>query len=157
VVVIGSPVQGASLNPLLKLAGFKGWIGLAETAPYLFNFFMGTLKTSLRAASYGLAKDGRSLGNMFAKDLSKLTIGPFFESIRTLRDTDLRARVGELRMPIMGIYGKRDRIVSPRQAQVLKAHAPNSQIAWFTDSGHFPMLDEFEHFHQTVRDFLNNG
>ncbi len=157
VIVIGSPIVGTSLNPLLRLAGYRGWIGLAETAPFLFNTFMSGLKGSLRVASYGLAKDGRALGNMFASDLSKLTVGPFFESISTLRDTDLRPRMGDLKMPILGIYGKKDRIVSPGQIKVLQQYAPHSKTAWFEDSGHFPMLDEFDRFHATVRDFLNNG
>lgn len=157
VTVIGSPVVGASLNPLLRVAGYRGWIGLAETAPFLFDTFMGGLKASLRVASYGLAKDGKALGNMFASDLSKLTVGPFFESISTLRDTDLRPRIGELKMPILGMYGRKDRIVNPNQAKVLKQHAPNSKIVMFDESGHFPMLDEYTRFHETLRDFLNNG
>jgi pimeloyl-ACP methyl ester carboxylesterase len=157
VIVIGSPIQGTSLNPLLKLAGYQGWIGLAETAPFLFNIFMNTLRFSLRGASYALAKDGRRLGNMFASDLSKLTVGPFFESIATLRETDLRARVGDLKMPVLGIYGRRDLIVNPNQHKVLKEYAPQSKIAWFENSGHFPMMDEPKRFHETVRDFLNNG
>ena len=157
VIVIGSPIEGSSLSPLLKLAGYRGWIGLAETAPFLFDIFLSTLKFSLRGASYLLAKDGRALGNMFASDLSKLTVGPFFESISTLRETDLRPRIGELKMPILGIYGKKDLIVNPKQSQVLKQYAPHSQIAWFEQSGHFPMLDESARFHTTVRDFLNNG
>lgn len=157
VIVIGSPIVGSSLSPLLKLASYRGWIGLAETAPFLFDIFMNTLKFSLRGASYLLAKDGRALGNMFASDLSKLTVGPFFESITTLRETDLRPRIGELKMPILGIYGKKDLIVDPKQSQVLKQYAPHSQVAWFEHSGHFPMMDESERFHATVRDFLNNG
>lgn len=157
VIVIGSPIVGTSLNPLLRVAGYRGWIGLAETAPFLFNTFMSGLKGSLRVASYGLAKDGRALGTMFASDLSKLTIGPFFESISTLRETDLRPRIGDLKMPILGIYGKKDRIVSPNQLKVLQQYAPHSITESFADSGHFPMLDEFDRFHASVRNFLNNN
>ncbi|GIL14288.1 MAG: alpha/beta hydrolase [Chloroflexota bacterium] len=157
VIVIGSPIVGTSLNPLLRLAGHRGWMGLAETAPFLFDMFMGGLRASLRVAAYGLAKDGKALGQMFNSDLSKLTVGPFFESIGTLRETDLRPRIGELKMPILGIYGKKDRIVSPKQWEPLKQYAPHSQIAIFEQSGHFPMLDEYTRFHETVRYFLNNG
>ncbi len=157
VIVIGSPIVGSSLSPLLKVAGYRGWIGLAETAPFLFDTFMGGLKTSLRGYSYLLAKDGKRLGDMFASDLSKLTIGPFFESITTLRQTDLRSRVGELKVPTLGSYGKKDLIVNPNQSKVLKELLPSSKIAWFENSGHFPMLDEPVRFNETVRDFLNNG
>jgi pimeloyl-ACP methyl ester carboxylesterase len=157
VIVIGSPIHGASLSPLLKFAGYQGWIGLAETAPYLFTTFMRGFRLFLRGYAYFMAKDGRALGNMMAADLSKLTWGPFFESIGTLRRTDLRPRVGELKMPILGVYGKKDIIVHPGQSKVLKQYAPGSKIAWFEGSGHFPMMDEPQRFHQTVRDFLNNA
>jgi pimeloyl-ACP methyl ester carboxylesterase len=46
-------------------------------------------------------------------------------------------------------------IVSPRQSKVLLQYAPNATEAWFHDSGHFPMMDEPERFHQTILDFLN--
>jgi len=157
VIVVGSPIQGSSLNPLLKLAGYSGWIGLANTAPFLFTQFMRVLKVSLRGGSYLLAKDGQALGKMMVADISGLTVGPFFQSIGTLRQTDLRTQVGEVKVPVMGVYGKRDLIVSPQQSKVLKEYAPHSKIAWFEDSGHFPMIDEPERFHSTVRDFLNNG
>jgi len=58
---------------------------------------------------------------------------------------------------VLGIYGKRDVIVSPRQSQVLKEFLPSSQIAWFENSGHFPMMDEPDRFHQTLREFLIGG
>jgi pimeloyl-ACP methyl ester carboxylesterase len=30
-------------------------------------------------------------------------------------------------------------------------------VEFFQNSGHFPMLDEPERFHETVRDFLSKG
>jgi len=157
VIVVGSPIHGASLNPLLKMAGYSGWISLAETAPTLFTLFMRGLRTGLRGYAYFMGKDGKTLGNMLASDVSNLTIGPFFQSIGTLRQTDLRPRLNEINMPILGVYGKKDIIVNPGQSKVLKQYAPQSQIAWFENSNHFPMMDEPDRFHHTVRQFLNNG
>jgi len=65
--------------------------------------------------------------------------------------------MGEVKVPTLGIYGNKDLIVHPNQAQVLKQYAPHSKIVMFPDSGHFPMLDNPPRFHQTVRDFLNSG
>ncbi len=157
VIVIGSPIVGSSLSPLLKVAGYRGWMGMAESSPFLFNTFMSGLKLSLRGYSYLLAKDGQALGQMFSSDLSKLTVGPFFESITTLRQTDLRPIMDQVKVPVMGIYGKKDLIVDPRQNEVLKQYAPHSKIAYFTESGHFPMMDEPERFYKEVREFLYNG
>jgi pimeloyl-ACP methyl ester carboxylesterase len=157
VIVVGSPIQGSSLSLLLKLATFDGWIGLSQRMPFLFTVFMRGFRVFMRGYSYLLAHDGRKLGGMMASDLQNLTGGAFFESIGTLRKTDLRPRMGELKMPILGVYGARDLIVHPNQAKLLKDTAPHSQIAWFEQAGHFPMLDNPERFHTTVRGFLKHS
>jgi pimeloyl-ACP methyl ester carboxylesterase len=157
VIVVGSPIQGNSLSPLLQLAAYPGWLQLAEAAPFLFNMFMTGFRPFLRRYAYMMAKDGKAVGDMLTADAAKLSVGPFFESIGTLRETDLRPRLGELRMPVLGVYGKHDNIVSPHQSKVLKQYLPHSQVAWFENSGHFPMMDESERFHETVRTFLNGG
>lgn len=148
--VIGSPVQGNSLNLLLKLSGFKGIARIIWTTPTLLKLFM-------RGYGYYIAKDGRRVGKMIVEDVSKISSDSFFQSIGTLRQTDLRDQIGVLKMPVMGIYGKKDRIVNPNQHQVLKQYLPSSRIAWFEGSGHFPMMDEPDRFHDTIRDFLYNG
>ncbi|NDJ59625.1 MAG: alpha/beta hydrolase [Chloroflexi bacterium] len=157
VIAIGSPIQGSSLSPLLKLAAYRGWIGLGETTPALYTLFQSGFRPFLRVYSYFMAKDGRALGAMLTADVSRLTVAPFFESVGTLRQTDLRPRLGELTMPVLGIYGKRDIIVDPKQSQVLRDCLPQSQIAWFEGSGHFPMMDESERFHEALRNFLNSN
>ena len=157
VIVVGSPIQGNSLSPLLKLAAYRGWTGLSQSAPFLYNVFQKGFTPFLSRYAYMMAKDGKAVGAMLTSDVAKLTAAPFFESIGTLRETDLRPRLGELHMPVLGIYGKKDIIVSPGQAKVLKQYLPSSKSAWFEQSGHFPMIDESERFHTEVRDFLNNG
>lgn len=109
--------------------------------------FQKGFKPFLRAYSYLLAKDGKTLGNMLTADASKITAAPFFESIGTLRETDLRPRVIELKMPILGIYGRKDLIVDPGQGKVLKEALPNCRVEMFDGSGHFPMMDESDRFH----------
>lgn len=154
VIVIGSPIHGSSLSPLLKLAANRSWIGLGQSTPVLYNLFQSGFKPFLRVYSRLLSSDGETLGKMLSEDAGKLAIAPFIESITTLRQTDLRPRLNELKMPILGIYGKRDLIVSPHQYQPLREYVKQSQIAWFAQSGHFPMLDESERFHETVSTFL---
>jgi pimeloyl-ACP methyl ester carboxylesterase len=156
-IVIGSPIDGSSLSPLLKIAAQPQWLELSEKQPTLFNVFMSGLKVSLRGYSYLLSRDGKTLSRMFQSDLSKLTFGPFFQSIGTLRRTDLRPQMHEVKVPVLGIYGKRDLIVHPNQNQVLKEFAPHSKISLWDEAGHFPMLDHPERFHNTVRDFLLNS
>lgn len=145
--IIGSPVNGTSLNLLLKFSGYKGFASIVWTTPTLLKLF-------LRGYARFLAKDGAALSEMMMKDLTKITTDSFFQSIGTLRATDLRDQIGVLQMPVLGIYGKHDRIVNPRQSKVLKECLPHSEIAWFEGSGHFPMMDEPDRFHDTIREFL---
>ena len=147
--VIGSPIQGNSLNILLKFSGYQGIARIVWTTPSLLKLFM-------RGYAYFIAKDGKAVGDMIVDDVSKITADSFFQSIGTLRETDLRDQIGGISMPLLGIYGKKDRIVNPKQSQVLKQYAPHSQIAWLEGSGHFPMMDEPDIFHQTVLDFLHS-
>ncbi|MCC6803412.1 MAG: alpha/beta hydrolase [Anaerolineae bacterium] len=157
VAVVGSPINGTSLSPLLRLAAYRGWVGLAETTPVLYDIFQKGFLQFLGVYSHFMARDGKRVGKMLTEDVSKLTAQAFFESIGTLKQTDLRSRVGGLKMPVLGMYGKKDIIVDPKQSKVLKECLPESSIAWFEHSGHFPMMDETERFHETVRDFLYNG
>lgn len=150
VTVIGSPIQGRSLNPLLKLSGYRGTARIAWTTPALLKLFV-------RGYAYFISKDGGSLSKMMVQDLSKISADSFFQSIGTLRETDLTGQIGALTLPILGIYGKSDKIVDPRQSKVLRQYAPHSKLAWFDGSGHFPMIDEPDRFHDTVRDFLHNS
>lgn len=157
VVVVGSPIVGNSLSPLLRLAANPAWINIGQTTPMLYNVFQSGFRPFLRLYSHLLARDGTALGKMLTEDVSKLAIAPFIQSISTLRQTDLRLRLHELEMPVLGIYGKKDLIVDPRQHLTLQKYLPSSQISLFANSGHFPMLDESEHFHTTLRNFLNNS
>jgi pimeloyl-ACP methyl ester carboxylesterase len=150
VIVIGSPIQGSSLNLLLKLSGYRGTASVIWTTPALLKMFLSIY-------AHFIAHDGAALARMMVGDVSKISADSFFQSIGTLRETDLRGKISDLPMSILGIYGKQDKIVHPNQSKVLKENAPHSQIAWYENSGHFPMLDEPDRFHDTLRDFLHNG
>jgi len=80
----------------------------------------------------------------------------FSRSIRDLRFKDLRPQLHKLHVPVMGIYGRRDNIVSPKQGEVMRESIQNHTVQYFERSGHFPMLDETERFHRTILDFLTD-
>lgn len=148
VCVIGSPVNGNSLNLLLKLSG-------NQTVASVFWLFGGRgLMLFLQGYSYFMAKDGRAMSRMITKDVSKISVESFFQSIGTLRATDLRADLHKIQVPTLGMYGKRDIIVRPSENKTLKAGVPHAQIEWFPDAGHFIMLDSPERFITTLRTWL---
>jgi pimeloyl-ACP methyl ester carboxylesterase len=148
VCVVGSPIAGNSLNFLLKMSGYPIIARIFWISPFLLRVFLG-------GYSYLMANDGRRMSRMITKDVSQITVNSFFQSIGTLRDTDLRARLNEVRVPVTGIYGRRDIIVDPRQHEALKAGVPNAEIVWYPDAGHFPMIDVPDRFIEQLRVFLH--
>ncbi len=146
VAVVGSPIQGASLNFFLKLSGID-WI--AHTV-----WRMPTLlRLVIRMNTLG---DSERVRKMILRDVERASTESFFRSIGDLHHTDLRQSLHQLQVPTLGIYGKSDNIVDPKQAQVLAAAVHGASIHIMNRSRHFVMLDEPEAFHQTVADFLSN-
>jgi len=93
---------------------------------------------------------------MMDNDITNTNLNSFLISISSLRKTDLTNQLVKLKVPLLGMYGKNDNIVSPKQLDLIKAKIPNANIAYFISSGHFIMLDEPIAFSNTVINFLNN-
>jgi pimeloyl-ACP methyl ester carboxylesterase len=148
VVVIGSPIHGSSLAPALKMAGYR------PTAWLLFNLFP-IFRTAMRAASPFICRDPR-FAQMMDRDLTKLTLESFLISIATLRRTDLRPNLRNIQVPVMGMYGDKDIIVSPRQWQPLVTGIPHASIERFANAGHFIMMDEPQDFKEKLKGFLDS-
>lgn len=146
--VIGSPVVGDSLAFLLKLAGMKFFASIVHNMLWALNL-------GIRISRPLVTKDPR-WPEMIAADLSQTTLESFLLSIKSLRYTDLREDLRTIPVPLMGIYGRKDVIVSPKQYQLVEEYAQFPQIVYMKDAGHFPMLDDPVFFIKTVQDFLSS-
>ena len=147
VVVIGSPVNGMSLALPLILAGYRPIAYLVYNMPW-------ALMAGIRLFSPLITREP-TWPEMIGADISETTLESFLLSIASLRQTDLRQQVSGLTMPVMGIFGQKDVIVSPKQWKDLQNGVPHARIERPRQSGHFPMLDEPQWFMETVADFLN--
>jgi pimeloyl-ACP methyl ester carboxylesterase len=147
VVVVGSPIVGSSLAFPLKLAGMR------PIAFMLFNM-MGTFRLAMRVASPIICRDPR-FADMMDRDLSRTTVESFLLSIASLRRTDLRPMLDQIKVPAMGMYGDRDVIVHPKQWQPMLRGIPNAHIERFPLAGHFPMLEEPQNFTEKLKAFLD--
>ena len=147
VALVGSPVIGRSLHPFLQLAGYGTVAKLVWRYPIMLRSIMRIL----------LAKDSKKVRAMIFRDVQRTTIESFFRSIGDLRDTDLRSQLPTLNIPTLGIYGAKDKIVSPMNADLLKSGVRSVKIELMDDSRHFPMTDEPERFLQAVNSFLNKS
>jgi pimeloyl-ACP methyl ester carboxylesterase len=150
VIVIGSPINGSSLNFFLKLSGYKQIADLIFRLPVIKDSFIWGL-------THLASNNGTALHRMVSTDASKVSANSFFQSIGTLRDTNITPQLPNMNMPLLGIYGRKDIIVHPMQGKTLLKYAPNAKEAWFKNSGHFPMMDEPQRFHQTLSEFLHHG
>ena len=148
VAVAGSPIAGSSLAPLLKLAGYR------PIAFLLFNL-MGPFRAWMKYFySKRICSDPR-FPDMMDRDLSKTTLESFLVSIATLRRTDLTTCLNQVQVPVLGMYGDKDRVVDPLQWQPLEKGAPRAEIAHFPEAGHFMMLENPVEFSQILKKFLD--
>jgi len=145
--IVGSPITGRTLHPFLQLAGYGSIARLIWRFPFMLHIIMRIL----------LAQDSPEVRGMISQDVQRTTLESFFRSIGDLRDTDLRETLPNLNMPALGIFGARDNIVSPQNAETLVEKVPGAQIRMMTRSRHFPMSDEPAHFVSAVMDFLDSG
>lgn len=148
IVIIGSPVVGSSLALPLKFAG---------TRPVAFTLFsmFGTFRRVMRRVSPKICRDP-AFPDMMDRDLSRTTLESFLLSIASLRRTDLRPLISKIQVPVMGMFGHRDNIVSSREWQILQAGLPASRIERFKNAGHFIMLDEPQLFREKLKNFLDS-
>ncbi len=148
VAVAGSPIAGSSLAPLLKLAGYRA------VAFFLFNL-MGPFRAWMKYFySRRICSDPR-FPEMMDHDLSRTTLESFLMSIASLRRTDLTRCLDEVRVPVLGMYGDKDRVVDPLQWQPLEQGAAQAEIARFPTAGHFMMLENPAEFSQILKKFLD--
>jgi pimeloyl-ACP methyl ester carboxylesterase len=147
VAIVGAPIIGSSLNPFLKLAGY-GWI--AELV-WRYPFMLSTIMRIL------LAGDSKKVRQMIFRDVKRTSIESFFRSIGDLRDTDLSKDLDRLKLPTLGIYGRKDNIVSPSNAEILTKGVSGAEVMMMEKSRHFPLIDEPDKFVNTMTQFLRTS
>lgn len=147
VTIIGSPVNGESLAPLLKMAGRPVFAHAVFAFFGLFRWFMRVYysKRISRHPEFPAVMDA---------DLQQLSLQSFLWSINNLRALNLVNDVHAIQVPVLGMYGDRDIIVDPDEWQTLLKGLSTAKIARFAEAGHFIMLDEPEQFHQVLSEFL---
>ncbi|HEY3310915.1 MAG TPA: alpha/beta hydrolase [Anaerolineales bacterium] len=148
VVIIGSPIVGSSLALPLKLSGYR------FIASMLFNM-MWAFRGAMKVASPFICTDPR-FPKMMDQDLTKLTVESFLLSIASLRRTDLRPMLPQIKIPVMGMFGERDNIVDPQQWEPLLAGVPHAKIVRWQRAQHFIMLDTPQEFMENLKTFLDD-
>ncbi|HUN22831.1 MAG TPA: alpha/beta hydrolase [Anaerolineales bacterium] len=144
--VIGSPLQGSSLSIQLKLIGQLPVAWLAHRYPWIF-----------RISTYfytPVSNHQQAWRDMALRDFQNTTLQSFCESIQSLKNTDISQAIQKIQQPVIAFYGKKDNVVSPQQADVLRKALPKAYIVEYPTIRHFPMLEIPEHFMGILKDFL---
>ena len=144
VAIVGSPINGNSLNFFLKLSGVAWIARLVWRVSVIKRLVMMLV----------LAGDSSQVRRMIFRDVDKANAESFFRSIGDLHRTDLRDQLHRLTLPVLGVFGVHDNIVNPNQAKLLAKGVAHAWVEMMTASRHFPMLDEPERFIQIVQQFL---
>jgi proline iminopeptidase len=79
---------------------------------------------------------------------------PDFVEGGDLGKLDFRLQLKDLKMPMLIMAGRFDRIMFPRYSMQFKTYAPQAQFVMFEKSGHFPFIEEPEQFFTVSKDFL---
>ncbi len=148
VIVVGSPIVGSSLAPLLKLAGYR-------LNAWLIFHMMSAFRAWMRHYYSRVICSDPRFPDMIDRDISRTTLESFLLSIASLRHTDLRPLLHQIKVPTLGIYGDKDKVVDPRQWKVLLSGIPHARIVRFEHAGHFPMLEEPITFSRHLQAFLD--
>lgn len=69
---------------------------------------------------------------------------------------DVTAELKNLKMPVLIIAGRYDRVSVPKFSILYKKYCPQATFVMFEHSGHWPMLEEPEKEFPLIRSFLNH-
>lgn len=76
--------------------------------------------------------------------------------LQILHDINLVARLHELSMPVLRIYGRLDSLVPAKVAADVDGHIPNSQAIIYRRAAHAPFLSASDEFIKDVCSFLDS-
>src|SRR5829696_383391 len=116
---------------------------------------------ALRLAPVRLVVAGGVLGRPWRADPGELAEATLFvrkSSAFGATSREVHRRhpegLGEIRAPVLVVWGTRDRLTLPRQATRWVAAIPGAELRWLPGLGHLPMLEDPELVAHTIRDFI---
>ena len=116
---------------------------------------------ALRLAPVRLVVAGGVLGRPWRADPGELAEATLFvrkSSAFGATSREVHRRhpegLGEIRAPVLVVWGTRDRLTLPRQATRWVDAIPGAELRWLPGLGHLPMLEDPELVAHTIRDFI---
>ncbi len=79
------------------------------------------------------------------------------QTLESLLHHDLRPLLSRRSFPLLAVYGEKDDVVDPKQAEHLDSGRPDLQVILFPNARHFPFLDDPPRFARLLVDFFEAG
>jgi pimeloyl-ACP methyl ester carboxylesterase len=76
-------------------------------------------------------------------------------TIQSVARLDFRETLEEIDVPVLTVYGDRDNVISPAQADELENNHYAARAIVLSGAHHFPMLDQTAMFGRLLRDFMD--
>ncbi len=130
------------------IAAYAGWIAsYSDTV---------ARRPGLRNATLGLIArhPSRLPAALAAEQLRGAGKPGFVQALQANLDYDFRHRLGEIACPTLIVWGDRDRVITPRDADAFAELIPGSRKVVFEDTGHVAMLERPAEFNALLDDFL---
>ena len=78
----------------------------------------------------------------------------FMPALRAHTEYDFREGLEEIACPVLIVWGSKDMIVTPRDADEYETVLPNARKVIYEDTGHLPMVERAPEFNALVEGFL---
>jgi len=72
------------------------------------------------------------------------------------REPEKWAEVGSLKMPVLLLWGKQDRVIPPSHARAFRKAIPQSQLIIYADAGHLPMEETPGQVARDIESWIEN-
>jgi pimeloyl-ACP methyl ester carboxylesterase len=79
-----------------------------------------------------------------------------FDLIKSYRDHDVGARLGDITVPALVIGGTHDHLTVADASEHMAAHLPKAELKMFDRCGHMSMLERHREFNTVVTSFLDD-
>lgn len=89
--------------------------------------------------------DARTHYSASAYDLSEVLLADF----------NITDQIHRISVPTLILVGRDDWVTPPSQAERMHRELSHAQVVCFEESGHYPFIEETEHFVETVRTWIN--
>jgi pimeloyl-ACP methyl ester carboxylesterase len=146
IVAVTTPIQGSVIQSFVRPGAFARLLGRAN-ANNLWSRQLRQLNVDYPQILEEIIEDTESLSEVSVKKV-----------IDSVLETDLRADLGRLEVPLLAVFGERDGIIPSDQARFLRdEHTQLQQVIKLPKSNHFPFLDQPNVFNRLLTDFMSSS